>query len=120
MERINDEFNKLMLTSNPRPGIELLVETGVAEHFLPELPALKLEIDEHNHHKDVYQHSLKVMEQAIDLEKNHEPQLDSDLVLRLAALLHDIGKPKTRKFEGEGRVSFHHHEEVGKKTFRKT
>jgi poly(A) polymerase len=119
MERINDEFNKLILTSKPRVGIELLVETGVAEHFLPELPALKLEIDEHNHHKDVYQHSLKVMEQAIDLEKNHEPQFEPDLILRLAALLHDIGKPKTRKFEGEGRVSFHHHEVVGARQAKK-
>ena len=119
MERINDEFNKLILTSKPRIGIELLVETGVAEYFLPELPALKLEIDEHNHHKDVYQHSLKVMEQAIDLEKNHEPQFEPDLILRLAALLHDIGKPKTRKFEGEGRVSFHHHEVVGARLAKK-
>jgi poly(A) polymerase len=119
MERINDEFNKLLLTDKPRPGIELLVETGVAEHFLPELPALKLEIDEHHHHKDVYQHSLTVLDQVIDLETKHQPQIEADLVLRIAALLHDIGKPKTRKFEGEGRVSFHHHEVVGARLVKK-
>jgi poly(A) polymerase len=119
MERINDEFNKLLLTDKPRPGIELLVETGVAEHFLPELPALKLEIDEHHHHKDVYQHSLTVLEQVIDLENKHQPQIEADLILRIAALLHDIGKPKTRKFEGEGRVSFHHHEVVGARLAKK-
>ena len=119
MERINDEFNKLLLTDKPRPGIELLVETGVAEHFLPELPALKLEIDEHHHHKDVYQHSLTVLGQVIDLETKHQPQVEADLVLRIAALLHDIGKPKTRKFEGEGRVSFHHHEVVGARLAKK-
>ena len=119
MERINDEFNKLLLTNKPRPGIELLVETGVAEHFLPELPALKLEIDEHHHHKDVYQHSLTVLDQVIDLETKHQPQIEADLVLRIAALLHDIGKPKTRKFEGEGRVSFHHHEVVGARLAKK-
>ena len=119
MERINDEFNKLLLTDKPRPGIELLVETGVAEHFLPEFPALKLEIDEHHHHKDVYQHSLTVLDQVIDLETKHQPQIEADLVLRIAALLHDIGKPKTRKFEGEGRVSFHHHEVVGARLAKK-
>lgn len=119
MERINDEFNKLLLTDKPRPGVELLVETGVAEHFLPELPALKLEIDEHHHHKDVYQHSLTVLDQVIDLETKHQPQIEADLVLRIAALLHDIGKPKTRKFEGEGRVSFHHHEVVGARLAKK-
>jgi poly(A) polymerase len=100
-------------------GIELLVETDLAKHFLPELPALKLEIDEHHHHKDVYQHSLTVLDQVIDLEKNHEPTFQPDLVLRLSALLHDIGKPKTRKFEGEGRVSFHHHEVVGARLAKK-
>jgi poly(A) polymerase len=119
MERINDEFNKLLLTDKPRPGIELLVETGVAEHFLPELPALKLEIDEHHHHKDVYQHSLTVLDQVIDLETKHQPHIEADLVLRISALLHDIGKPKTRKFEGEGRVSFHHHEVVGARLAKK-
>ena len=119
MERVSDEFNKLILTNKPRVGIELLVETGVAEHFLPELPALKLEVDEHHHHKDVYQHSLTVLDQVINLETNHEPKGKPDLTLRLAALLHDIGKPKTRKFEGEGRVSFHHHEVVGARLAKK-
>ena len=119
MERINDEFNKLMLTEKPKLGIELLVDTGVAEYFLPELPALKLEIDEHHHHKDVYQHSLTVLEQVIDLEESHEPTLEPDLALRIAALLHDIGKPKTRKFEADSRVSFHHHEVVGARLAKK-
>jgi poly(A) polymerase len=86
---------------------------------LPELPALQLEIDEHHRHKDVYEHSLIVLEQAIDLESSHEPGTSADLVLRLAALLHDIGKPRTRRFERGGRVSFHHHEVVGAKMARK-
>jgi poly(A) polymerase len=86
------------------------VETGLAERVLPELPALRLESDEHHRHKDVYEHSLTVLEQAIDLEQD-----GPDLVLRLAALLHDIGKPRTRRFEADGRVSFHHHEVVGAK-----
>jgi poly(A) polymerase len=91
----------------------------LAEHIIPELPALKLEIDEHHKHKDVYEHSLIVMQQAIDLETTHEPVCEPDLVLRLAALLHDIGKPKTRRFESGGGVSFHHHEVVGAKIVRK-
>jgi poly(A) polymerase len=97
----------------------LLVESGLAERVLPELPKLQLEIDEHHRHKDVYEHSLIVLEQAIDLETSHEPQLEPDLVLRLAALLHDIGKPKTRRFEEGGGVSFHHHEVVGAKLTKK-
>ncbi len=109
-ERIRDELNKLLLGAHPRKGITLLVETGLAERVLPEVPALRLERDEHHRHKDVYEHSLTVLEQAIDLEDG-EP----DLVLRLSALLHDIGKPKTRRFEKDGRVSFHHHEVVGAK-----
>ncbi|CAN5174006.1 CCA tRNA nucleotidyltransferase [soil metagenome] len=113
VERISDELRKLMLTADPVPGIRLLVETGIAQLVLPEIPALRLEIDEHAHHKDVYEHSLTVLEQAIDLEKSrgHEP----DLVLRLAALLHDIGKPATRKIEAGGVVTFHHHDVVGSK-----
>ena len=83
------------------------------------MPALKLEVDEHHHHKDVYQHSLTVLDQVINLEINHEPKGKPDLTLRFAALLHDIGKPKTRKFEGEGRVSFHHHEVVGARLAKK-
>ncbi|MCU1508624.1 MAG: tRNA nucleotidyltransferase [Glaciihabitans sp.] len=113
VERIADELSKLLLTDDPVPGIRLLVETGLAEHVLPEVPALKLEVDEHAHHKDVYEHSLTVLEQAISYEKQrgHEP----DLVLRIAALLHDIGKPSTKKVEPGGVVSFHHHDIVGAK-----
>ncbi|MCL2735076.1 MAG: CCA tRNA nucleotidyltransferase [Propionibacteriaceae bacterium] len=112
-ERIRDEFTKLLLTDTPRIGVDILVRTGLADHFLPELPALRLEIDEHHHHKDVYEHSLVVLDQAIALEKarNHEP----DLVSRLAALLHDIGKPRTRRLEPGGKVSFYHHDVVGAK-----
>ncbi|MBX3100812.1 MAG: CCA tRNA nucleotidyltransferase [Salinibacterium sp.] len=111
VERIADELRKLMLTRDPVPGIRLLVETGIAERILPEIPALRLEIDEHAHHKDVYEHSLTVLQQAIDLERSESP----DLVLRLAALLHDIGKPATRKIESGGVVTFHHHDVVGAK-----
>ncbi|RBM05563.1 CCA tRNA nucleotidyltransferase [Streptomyces sp. PT12] len=110
-ERVRDELNKLLLGDHPRKGIALLVDTGLAERMLPEVPALRLERDEHHRHKDVYEHSLTVLEQAIDLEEGGE----RDLILRLAALLHDIGKPRTRRFEDDGRVSFHHHEVVGAK-----
>ncbi|WP_329134126.1 CCA tRNA nucleotidyltransferase [Streptomyces sp. NBC_01476] len=109
-ERVRDELNKLLLSDHPVKGLRLLVDTGLAERVLPELPALRLERDEHIQHKDVYEHSLTVLEQAIDLETD-----GPDLILRLAALLHDIGKPKTRRFEPDGRVSFHHHEMVGAK-----
>jgi poly(A) polymerase len=109
-ERIRDEFVKLIMSENPRIGIELLVETGLAEFVLPEIPKLKLEIDEHHHHKDVYEHTLKVLEQAISLEDRLG---GPNLVIRLAALLHDIGKPKTRELIPGGGVSFHHHEVVG-------
>ncbi|MFD5785856.1 CCA tRNA nucleotidyltransferase [Streptomyces sp. NPDC087866] len=113
-ERVREELNKLLLSSHPREGLSLLVETGLAQQVLPELPALRLESDEHHRHKDVYEHSLTVLEQAIDLEED-----GPDLVLRLAALLHDIGKPRTRRFEKDGRVSFHHHEVVGAKMTKK-
>lgn len=109
-ERVRDELNKLILSDHPRKGLQLLVDTGLADRVLPELPALRLERDEHHRHKDVYEHSLTVLEQAIALETE-----GPDPVLRLAALLHDIGKPKTRRFEPDGRVSFHHHEVVGAK-----
>ena len=118
-ERIRDELSKLLLGAYPRRGLEVLVQTGLAPYVVPELPALQLEVDEHHRHKDVYQHSLTVMEQAIDLETAHEPVSEPDLVLRLAALLHDIGKPKTRKFETDGGVSFHHHEVVGARMVKK-
>ncbi|HQR80228.1 MAG TPA: CCA tRNA nucleotidyltransferase [Actinomycetota bacterium] len=118
-ERIRDELVKLILSPVPRTGLQLLVDTGLCERFLPELPALRLEIDEHHRHKDVYQHSLTVLEQAIDLETGHEPVSAPDFVLRFAALMHDVGKPRTRKLEPGGGVSFHHHEVVGAKITRK-
>jgi len=109
-ERIRDEFVKLLMSPNPRIGITILVDTGIAEHVLPEIPKLRLEIDEHHHHKDVYEHSITVLEQAI---KQEERLAGPNLVNRLAALLHDIGKPKTRNLIAGGGVSFHHHEVVG-------
>lgn len=114
-ERVRDELSKLLLTDDPRPGLELLVVTGLAELVLPELPALSLQIDEHAHHKDVYAHSLTVLKQAIDLEAEREHEPRPDLILRLAALLHDIGKPATKRVEPDGSVSFHHHDVVGAK-----
>ncbi len=118
-ERVRDEFTKLIMGKNPIHGLEILIGTQLADLIIPELPALQLEIDEHHKHKDVYEHSLKVLSQAIDLEALHEPTSEPDLILRLAALLHDIGKPKTRRFETGGGVSFHHHEVVGAKIARK-
>ncbi|WP_406639823.1 CCA tRNA nucleotidyltransferase [Amycolatopsis sp. WGS_07] len=118
-ERVQTELSKLMLAPDPRPGLELLVDTGLADRVLPELPGMRLAIDEHHQHKDVYQHSLTVLAQAIALEKTHEPTSEPDLVLRLAALLHDIGKPATREFQPGGGVSFHHHEVVGARMTRK-
>ena len=116
-ERVRDELTKLLLTDEPRAGLDLLVRTGLAHRVLPEVAALEREVDEHNRHKDIYQHTLTVLEQAIGLEKsrNHSP----DIVNRLAALLHDIGKPATKRFEGGGKVSFHHHDIVGAKLTRK-
>jgi poly(A) polymerase len=113
-ERVRDELNKLILSSHPRKGLRLLVDTGLADRVLPELPALRLERDEHHRHKDVYYHTLIFLEQAMALESE-----GPDLILRLAALLHDIGKPRTRRFEQDGRVSFHHHEVVGAKMTKK-
>jgi len=109
-ERVRDEFTKLLMSKNPRTGITILVDTGLAEIVLPEIPKLRLEIDEHHHHKDVYEHSITVLEQAIE----HEERLGGpNLLIRLASLLHDIGKPKTRALIEGGGVSFHHHEVVG-------
>jgi poly(A) polymerase len=118
-ERVRDELVKLLTSADPRAGIELLVGSGLADHVLPEVPALRLEMDEHHHHKDVYQHSLTVLEQAIDYERARHPGDEPDLVLRLAALLHDIGKPATRRLEPGGAVSFYHHDVVGSKLARK-
>ena len=117
-ERIRDELTKLLLSVNPRTGLTLLVDTGLADVFLPELPALRLERDEHHRHKDVYEHSLTVLDQAIALE-HRLPGGGPDLVTRLAALLHDIGKPRTRRFTEDGGVTFHHHDVVGAKLTRR-
>ena len=116
-ERITDELTKLMLAQDPAYGIDLLVRTGVADQVLPEVSALRMEVDEHHRHKDVYTHSLTVLKQAIDLEPRYG--LSGDLVLRLAAILHDIGKPRTRTMLPGGKVAFHHHEVVGAKMARK-
>ena len=115
-ERIREEFTKLLMSPNPRVGLSALVETGLADFAIPELPKLRLEIDEHHHHKDVYEHTITVVEQAIALEHRLG---GPNLVLRLAALLHDIGKPKTRNLLPGGGVSFHHHEVVGARMAKK-
>ena len=116
-ERITSELTKLMLTPDPALGIDLLVQTGVAEQVLPEVSRLRMEADEHHRHKDVYQHSLTVLRQAIALEPAYG--LDGDLRVRLAALLHDVGKPRTRALLPDGRVAFHLHEVVGAKMTRR-
>ncbi|GAA1778491.1 CCA tRNA nucleotidyltransferase [Nocardioides hankookensis] len=117
-ERVRDELVKLVCAPYPRLGLTLLVETGLAEIVLPELPALALERDEHHRHKDVYQHTLTVLEQAIDLE-DRLPGGGPDFVSRFAALMHDVGKPRTRRFLDDGTVTFHHHDVVGAKLTRK-
>jgi len=115
-ERIRDELSKILMSQNPRLGITILVDTTLADIVLPEIPKLRLEVDEHHHHKDVYEHSITVLEQAIE----HEDRLGGpNLVIRLAALLHDIGKPKTRNLIEGGGVSFHHHEVVGARLAKK-
>ncbi|MDQ6850599.1 MAG: CCA tRNA nucleotidyltransferase, partial [Actinomycetota bacterium] len=113
-ERVQAELTKLLLGAHPRTGLELLVDLGLAEMVLPELPALRMASDEHGQHKDVYAHTLQVLDQAIERE-----DADPDLVLRWAALLHDIGKPATREFLPGGRVTFHHHEVVGARMTRR-
>ena len=115
-ERVRDELVKLINGADPRAGIDLLVDTGLADRVLPEVSALRLEIDEHHRHKDVYQHSLTVLEQAVELETDAEGAVPGpDFILRFAALMHDVGKPATRKFEPSGAVSFRHHDMVGSK-----
>jgi poly(A) polymerase len=111
-ERVRDELSKLLLTDDPVPGLRLLTYAGILDIVLPEVPALRLEADEHAHHKDVFEHSLTVLQQGIDLEASRNPDAGRDLVSRLAGLLHDIGKPATRRIEGRT-VTFHQHDLVG-------
>jgi len=118
-ERIQSELVRLMQTDDPARGIRVLVDTELIEEFLPEVSALRLEVDEHHHHKDVYEHSLTVLTQAIELEHGRHPDAAPDVPLRIAALLHDIGKPRTRKLEPGGAVTFHHHDVVGSRMARK-
>lgn len=118
-ERIQGELVRLLQTDDPVRGIRMLVETGLLGEFLPEVPALRLEVDEHHHHKDVYEHSLTVLRQAIDLEHARHPDAAPDVPLRLAALLHDIGKPATRRLEPNGGVTFYHHDIKGARMARK-
>ncbi|HWT32834.1 MAG TPA: CCA tRNA nucleotidyltransferase [Microbacterium sp.] len=118
-ERIQSELVAILRTDDPTRGIRILVETGLMDEFLPEVPALRLEVDEHHHHKDVYEHSLTVLQQAIELEKSRNPDAAPDVALRLAALLHDIGKPPTRRLEAGGGVTFHHHDVKGSRMARK-
>lgn len=119
-ERVRDELVKLVCGANPRRGIDVIVDTKLADIVLPEVPALKLESDEHHRHKDVYQHSLQVLEQAAALETGPDgPVPGPDFVLRFAALMHDVGKPKTRRFEPGGGVTFRHHDLAGAKLVTK-
>ena len=119
-ERIRAELERLIISPYPRRGIELMVHTGVADIVLPEVAGLVSTVDEHKRHKDVYEHTLTVVEQAMDLETGPDgPVPAPDFILRFAALMHDVGKPATRRFEPNGTVSFHHHEIVGAKMTRK-
>lgn len=119
-ERIRAELERLMIAKEPRRGIEIMEYTGVAEKVLPEVAALKSTVDEHGRHKDVYEHTLTVVDQAIDLETDENgPVPGPDFVLRFAALMHDVGKPATRQFGPRGKVTFHQHDIVGAKMTRK-
>ena len=118
-ERVQGELVRLLGTADPVRGVRVLVDTGLVEEFLPEVSALRLEVDEHHHHKDVYEHSLTALQQAIALEASRHPGAEPDVPLRLAVLLHDIGKPRTRKLEPGGVVTFHHHDVVGARMARK-
>jgi poly(A) polymerase len=106
-ERVREELDKLIVVTDPGPGLWFLVRTGLAEEFVPELPALALEQDPVHRHKDVLAHTIAVVQRA-----------KPDRIVRLAALFHDIGKPKTRSFGPGGAVSFHHHELVGARMTR--
>ena len=117
-ERVRDELSRLLQTNQPRAGVDALVQSGLATFVLPELAALRDESDEHGRHKDIYEHSLTVLDQAIALEKERWGNDSADVVMRLAALLHDIGKPNTKKIEG-GHVTFYHHDVVGAKLAKK-
>ncbi len=116
VERIRDELTKLMVTPDPAAGLALLTDTGAAAYVLPELPTLKMEKDEHHQHKDVYVHTLTVLDNVRALEDRLG---GPDFITRMAALLHDIGKPLTRRYPRPGTVTFHHHEVVGASMTRK-
>ncbi len=119
-ERVRDELVKLICGQDPAAGVDILVRTGLADVMLPEIPALKLQSDEHHRHKDVYQHSLTVLRQACDLETDDDgPVPAPDFILRFAALMHDVGKPATRKFEADGSVTFRNHDLAGAKLVKK-
>jgi poly(A) polymerase len=113
-ERIRDELHKLLRVDDPADGLWLLHNTGLFERFLPEIPALRLEQDPIHRHKDVLAHTIAVVGNVAARKPNGEP---NDLT-RLAALLHDIGKPRTRGYGPKG-VQFHHHEVVGARMARK-
>lgn len=119
-ERIRSELERLMISGDPRRGIEIMEYTGVAEKVLPEVAALKETVDEHGRHKDVYEHTLTVLDQAILMETDEGgPVPRPNFVLRFAALMHDIGKTPTRQFGSGGKVTFHQHDIVGAKMTRK-
>jgi poly(A) polymerase len=115
-ERVRDELVKLVMSPYPRLGLSLLVDTGLAAIVLPELPALDQVRDEHRRHKDLYEHTLTVLEQSIDLQSRLG---GPDFLSRFAALMHDVGKPRTRRFVSDGTVTFHHHDIVGAKLTRR-
>ena len=118
-ERIRDEFTKLLSADDPIPGIRILVETGILDHVLPEIPLLIREHDEHGRHKDVYEHSLTVVTKSIAVERERFPDSPPDVIGRLAALLHDIGKPATRSFDSSKAVTFYGHDVAGSRLAKK-
>jgi poly(A) polymerase len=112
-ERIRDEFTKLILSPRPSIGVDALVDSGLIDYIVPELPALKMQIDPSHHHKDVYAHTLKVLENSLRYENDYLG--GPDLTIRFACLLHDIAKPQTRRFDSRGKVSFRMHDVIGAK-----